>query len=752
MVAMAEDIVIKRFMSEIISRISSIGEYERITAEFSSISKDILGIDKLDIILPSEKSGIGKLEEYVLNTRKPYVDNQLSDYSAFPELIELKNMGYVSCAAVPFIIGGKVGSIAKFASKAQEKFNPEILGILSIGYSFVGSAILFHSEAKKVAKLTDYFDGSFNSHVPQLIVDGSGRIIRANKESTSRFGLSIRGSNISELLGAETLRQLLGGSRRQRFNHMSRDGLPTVLLATSRQISDSLNLVSLNDDTAQVSLEALYSIFSKNDDAMMAIISEGMALSSINVSERWLGGYSIENLLGKNIANLFKEQSREIVGETVSGLKEGEIKSLSDSIIFGDKSIRCNVYFARRSGIIAMFAANTEALEYAEDMKSALNDFINETTDSVMEVDELGYIKDCNVSASKTLGLTRQELVGKEIKQLYSDPSLIDRDFAYARKGTKIDNSYTDLVIRSPSSADIKSTIPGTHSIRVVRDQSGSMRYFIIFKELATKRMIADLESELKSRISEANKLSTIGQQKTQFINDISHELKTPLTSIRGYSKLLYDESGESLTQTQKEYISVILSECDRLTTIINQILDASKLEAQKMKLDIRDVNLQQTRDNPAIMGLAQSASQKGLNFEWVVDYDVPTVRVDPNRLVQVFVNLIGNSIKFTEKGGISIHISMKSKKTVMVCVSDTGIGISDEDKRKLFRKFYQVPKKTLVTQVGSGTGLGLSITKEIIRLFGGKIWLESSLGKGSSFFFTIPVSKKQRMQQKQAE
>ncbi|MCL4388781.1 MAG: ATP-binding protein [Candidatus Marsarchaeota archaeon] len=743
---MAEDIVIKRFLSELISRLSATSDYDRIASEFSSISREILGIEHLELVLPSQEKKLGKLEEYVSNTGKPYVDNQLSDYSAFPELIELKNKGFLSCAAVPFVSGGKVGSIAKFASTSQEKFSNDVLSMLSIGYSFVGSAISFRSESRKAAKLTDYFDGSFNSPVPQLIIDETGKIIKANKEATARFGLSVRGANISSIMGEP--QQLRSASRKQTFRLPLRDGTQSVYTATLRPISSSLSIVSMQDDTARTMASAIVSIIPSSDWVMLAQLSSTMSITSISASKRWLGDYGADAMLGKDVSTIFPEQSRERIRNGISSLKEGGIYSASDRVSIAAQPVRADIYAMMLSGITYLFAVNTEALDYARDMKIALEDFISETTDSVMEVDELGYIKDCNISASKVLSTTKEELVGKQIKDLYADPTLLDRDFSYARNGTKIDNSYADLVIDTKDGEE-RILVPGTHSIRVIRDRTGAMRYFIIFKELATKRTISDLEQQLKNSTQEVKKLRSIGEQKTDFIYNIAHELRTPLTSIRGYSKLIFDGNAGELSPTQKDFLSIILSECDRLTLIITQVLDASKLESEKkVKLDIRDVSLQQMSDNPAIAGLRETAMQKGLSFEWNVDYDVPAIRVDPNRLVQVFVNLIGNAIKFTDTGGITVHAYMKSKKTLMVSVSDTGIGISEEDRHKLFRKFYQAPKKSLVTQPGSGTGLGLSITREIIHLFGGKVGLDSTLGKGSTFYFTIPVSRKPRQAQ----
>jgi len=126
--------------------------------------------------------------------------------------------------------------------------------------------------------------------------------------------------------------------------------------------------------------------------------------------------------------------------------------------------------------------------------------------------------------------------------------------------------------------------------------------------------------------------------------------------------------------------------------------------------------------------------------FSWDVDYNVPDVLADPNRIIQVFVNLIGNAIKFTEHGGISVGIYRKGRN-VRIMVKDTGVGISKEDQKKLFKKFYQVQKKELTKQEGAGTGLGLSIAKEIISLHGGRIWVNSEPGKGSEFWFTLPIS-----------
>lgn len=139
------------------------------------------------------------------------------------------------------------------------------------------------------------------------------------------------------------------------------------------------------------------------------------------------------------------------------------------------------------------------------------------------------------------------------------------------------------------------------------------------------------------------------------------------------------------------------------------------------------------------------------MEFKWDVAWNVPKINADPNRLIQIFVNLVGNAIKFTDKGGITVSMTLKNKRNVLCSVIDTGIGINEDDKKKLFRrKFFEATKKDLVQQPGAGTGLGLSITRDLVKLHHGKISFESTAGKGSTFWFTLPINQKQKKKEQQ--
>ena len=274
--------------------------------------------------------------------------------------------------------------------------------------------------------------------------------------------------------------------------------------------------------------------------------------------------------------------------------------------------------------------------------------------------------------------------------------------------------------------------------------------YMLLIKELETKEKMQMQDTTLKEYFNRVKKLEGNSELKSEFIYNISHELKTPLTSIIGFSKFLYEGEFGQMNDEQKDNIKTIMDEANRLMLIIQQILDATKLDANKVELDFKEVNLAELSNNPSIKALEEAAQNKGLQFSWEVKHDAPSITADQNRLIQVFVNLIGNAIKFTESGGIYVVIERKSRTKIQVQVKDTGMGISPEDKQKLFRKFYQVPRKGLVKPEGTGTGLGLSITKDIIKLHHGKIKVESELGKGSTFIFTLPITRRQSKKKQQ--
>jgi CheY-like chemotaxis protein/two-component sensor histidine kinase len=242
---------------------------------------------------------------------------------------------------------------------------------------------------------------------------------------------------------------------------------------------------------------------------------------------------------------------------------------------------------------------------------------------------------------------------------------------------------------------------------------------------------------------------------KDNFLSTVSHELRTPLTSIKSFSEILlsYDEDKE----TQREFLGIINEESDRLTRLINDFLDLSKIEAGRMQWETVELSLPEVIKT-AINATQALATQMNLKVDMDLGADLPTVRCDKDRLAQVVTNLLSNSIKFTPEGGM-IHVkaqilngseSKEDSDMVMVSISDTGIGIAPENHETIFEKFKQVGDT--LTGKPKGTGLGLPICKEIVEHYGGRIWVESELGKGSTFFFTLPMGQKTEVKAPEAK
>lgn len=245
---------------------------------------------------------------------------------------------------------------------------------------------------------------------------------------------------------------------------------------------------------------------------------------------------------------------------------------------------------------------------------------------------------------------------------------------------------------------------------------------------------IANLQSKLDS-ISEAYKhLQEIDRNKTRFISGASHEIRAPLSSIRSFSEILlsYDDIEPD---TIKEFVGIINKESERLSQIANEILDMVRLESGKMDWHMDTVDLP-SLIRTAINTMTPLAKDKGLLMAFDADSDVPPIKGDRNRLLQVLLNLLSNAVKFTSKGRVTVGLQDLPNE-IKLYVSDTGEGIYPEEREKIFEEFYRIGDA--LEGRPRGSGLGLSISKNIVEAHGGRIWVESELGKGSTFFFELP-------------
>ena len=229
--------------------------------------------------------------------------------------------------------------------------------------------------------------------------------------------------------------------------------------------------------------------------------------------------------------------------------------------------------------------------------------------------------------------------------------------------------------------------------------------------------------------------IKRLERMRIEFVANVSHELRTPLTAIKGFIETLKDGAIDD-PQNNRRFINIIETHAERLNSLINDLLELSKIESREIRMDFQPVNLRELIEDIAA-NFKELIRQKGHTIEIDFSSNFPEVKVDLEKMEQVFNNLLDNAIKFTPENGRIIIRGIDRKEDIEIQVSDTGIGIPEEHLPRVFERFYRVDKAR--SRELGGTGLGLSIVKHIIQAHGGKAGVESEPGKGSKFFFTIP-------------
>ena len=235
------------------------------------------------------------------------------------------------------------------------------------------------------------------------------------------------------------------------------------------------------------------------------------------------------------------------------------------------------------------------------------------------------------------------------------------------------------------------------------------------------------------------DRLRELDELKEDFISHVSHELRTPLTAIKEASGLLIEGAFADKPKSRQELLTIVKDECERLIVSVNRILDLSRMEAKMMDYHFNRISLIDCI-RKCLLKLAPIAKRKNIIFKLRRQKHLPDIRMDSERIGQLLDNLVGNALKFTDQGGsviVTVLLKNHGRKTIQVSISDTGRGIHKENMENIFNKFKRIE---CGQETARGTGLGLSIAKHVITAHGGKIWVESTLGKGSTFFFTLPA------------
>jgi signal transduction histidine kinase len=258
-----------------------------------------------------------------------------------------------------------------------------------------------------------------------------------------------------------------------------------------------------------------------------------------------------------------------------------------------------------------------------------------------------------------------------------------------------------------------------------------------IIKTFAAQSALAIQNARLFHEIeAKGRELEVASQHKSQFLANMSHELRTPLNAILGYTELMADGAYGEPSEKMLGILKRLEANGRHLLGLINDVLDLSKIEAGQLELELSDYSVQDIAQTVRST-LEPLAADKKLAFKVEMATELPLGRGDGRRLTQVLINLVGNAIKFTDAGEVAIKAEANNG-SFHVAVRDTGPGISAADQAKLFQEFQQADNA--ITRKKGGTGLGLAISKRIIEMHGGKIWVDSHPGQGSTFAFTLPV------------
>lgn len=353
-----------------------------------------------------------------------------------------------------------------------------------------------------------------------------------------------------------------------------------------------------------------------------------------------------------------------------------------------------------------------------------------------------GQILDANLSLLDLLNYPLAEILVKKVQDLGISPETLQIPEETGGSDTGRPGSPRNIPLKTKGGHDLSTEVTcARYRLKdktviqcAVRNVAGRKLMEKSIKKLTEELQVKTHELEVAHKA-----LQKLDELKSEFVSVVSHELRTPLATMMEFTSIISDEIPGKLTKEQRQYIEIIKENIDRLTRLISNLLDISNLEAGKIELKKTLVDLGDLATG-VVASLKAQADEKKIELRTQISQAGIHVCADSERIAQIFTNLIGNAIRFTRESG-KITVEVKSSETEIECsVTDTGIGISQEDLPKVFRKFQQFGR---VPGSGEkGTGLGLSIAKNIVEMHHGRIWVESKVGEGTKLAFALPRSR----------
>jgi two-component system sensor histidine kinase/response regulator len=445
-----------------------------------------------------------------------------------------------------------------------------------------------------------------------------------------------------------------------------------------------------------------------------------------------------EELYGKMVLDCVHPDYRQIVMSRMDALRSGTpVPVIEEQIIRPDGSIvdvevSSTSFIYHKKAAALVLVRDISERKRAEEQLRKLSYAVEQSPTMIAITDKNGYIEYINPRFSQIMGYAPGEVIGRHCSIFGTNGpnSKTPPEFV---KIIPTGNEWRGEVLSAKKNEELFWEMS---AFSPIRNGDGEITHYLKVSEDITHRKRE--EQELQKARAEAEAANRF---KTQFLANISHEIRTAMNCINGMTELLLTTE---ITPVQKEYLELVKSSSASLLNLINDILDLARIEAGKLRLEQTHFDLQAI--NREIVKIYQlRARQKGLQFDYSMAPEVPAnLTGDPGRLRQVLENLLGNAVKFTEKGTVSLRVQVQKESSIAIhilfMVRDTGIGIKSDKMDLLFKNFSRVDGSN--SSKYDGSGLGLAICKQLVELMNGKIWVESEAGLGSTFSFMVPFLK----------
>jgi PAS domain S-box-containing protein len=478
--------------------------------------------------------------------------------------------------------------------------------------------------------------------------------------------------------------------------------------------------------------EEKYRLLIENANEVIAVAQDGF-LKIFNDRAMEISGYSREELESKPFVEIIYPEDRDLVlASYFQRLRGKDIPRVYDFRVV-DKSGK--IKWVQISAVFITWMGRPASLIFLSDVtdrkgaEEAYHTLVEQSLQGLVILQE-GRIVFANRAIGQMWGSSPQELLALSEKEVHAlvypdDRAAVWRRYRDRLKGGRLPEHYEFRGIRKDG------TVNWLEVYSKLIDYQGEPAVQATFIDITDRKAVEEALRQAKVAAETATRT------KSEFLASMSHEIRTPLNAVVGVTGLLQETP---LGQEQREYVETIRSSGEAVLSIMNDILDLSKIESERMELESLPLELQSSI-KASIAIVSSFAHEKGLKLSQKMDKDVPgTILGDSMHLKQILVNLLNNAVKFTDRGEVTLHISSEKleggRYRIHFAVNDTGMGIPPEKMSSLFQPFSQADAS--IARRYGGTGLGLAISKRLVELMGGKIWAESWPGRGSTFHFTI--------------